>query len=368
MPTRPLPDDPSFEHLRKEAKRLRNAVLSGDAAARAQVEEFHPRASDALTDFSLADAQLVTARTYGFVSWAKLKRQLAAIADFTWNPPPVPADRPGSVDTFVRLACLDYGSWHRSNPARARRLLADDPQLAQHDIYSACAAGDATAVASFLDRDPGLVNRRGGIYRWEPLLYACYSRLERDRRRSTLDVGRLLLTRGADPNTGFLWDGRYLFTALTGAFGRGEDWDNQLPHPEWHALATLLLEAGADPNDGQTLYNRHFRPDDAHLELLFAHGLGRSVDSPWAARLGDRIEPPSKLLVQELCWAAAHGFPHRVRLLVERGVDVNTPSSRTGRTPFQEATREGHSDIAEFLLNHGAKNLAIPSRRSRWHV
>ena len=359
MPTRSLPDDPSFEHLRKDAKRLRNAVRSGDAGARAQIEEFHPRAAEALADFSLSDAQLVTARTYGFASWTKLKQHLGAIKDLAWEPPPVSPDQPSSVDTLVRLACLDYGAWHRSNPAKAQRLLADDPALARQDISSAAAAGDAPAVAAFLDRDPGLVNRRGGFYRWEPLLYACYSRLEPDASRSTLDVARLLLNRGANPNTGFLWGGRYLFTALTGAFGRGEDWPNQLPHPEWRALATLLLEAGADPNDGQTLYNRHFQPDDAHLELLFAHGLGRSADGPWLARLGDLVDPPSKLLVQELCWAAAHNFSDRVTLLVEHGVDVNTPSGRTGRTPFQEAVREGHTKIADFLLKHGAKEIAL---------
>ena len=29
MPTRPLPNNPSLEHLRKDAKRLRSAVLAG---------------------------------------------------------------------------------------------------------------------------------------------------------------------------------------------------------------------------------------------------------------------------------------------------------------------------------------------------
>jgi ankyrin repeat protein len=364
MPTRPLPDDPSFEHLRKDAKRLCHAVRTADAAAGAQVEEFHPRASDALTGFSLSDAQLVIARTYGFASWTKLKQRLDTLEELAWNPRAVSSDVPSTVATFVRLACLVYGAWHRSNPAKAQRLLDDDPALARHDIYSASAAGDTAVVASILDRSPHLVNQRGGIFRWEPLLYACYSRLEPNATLSTLDLARLLLNRGASSNVGFLWGGKYLFTALTGAFGRGEDWHNQLPHPEWQALATLLLEAGADPNDGQTLYNRHFQPDDAHLELLFAHGLGRSADGPWLARLGDRVDPPSKLLVQELCWAAAHDFPNRVKLLVDHGVDVNTPSGRTDRTPLQEAVREGHSDIADFLLKHGAKRVALDPREA----
>ncbi len=73
---------------------------------------------------------------------------------------------------------MDYGIWQRSNPAKAQRLLDEDPELSREDIYSAAAAGDVTAVRSMLDRDPALVNQRGGVLRWEPFLYACYSRLE----------------------------------------------------------------------------------------------------------------------------------------------------------------------------------------------
>ena len=359
MPVRPLPDDPSFEHLRKDAKRLRNGIRSGDATMLAQVREFHPRAGDVLTDFSLADAQLVTARSYGFASWTKLKQHLAVVDQFAWNPPPIASGSTTAVDTFVRLACLDYGTWHRSNPEKAQRLLDENPALSSVDIHAAAAAGEVAVVRSMLDRDPALVNRRGGVLRWEPLLYACYSRLEPAANRSTLEVVRLLLARGAEPNAGFLWDGRYVYTALTGAFGRGEDWHNQPPHPDCDDVARLLLEAGADPNDPQTLYNRHFQPDDEHLVLLFEYGLGRSAKGPWFTRLGDRIDTPAKMLVQELCWAAAHNFPNRVTLLVEHGVDLNTPSGRTGRTPYQEAVREGHHAIAEYLLEHGAKKVDL---------
>jgi len=119
-------------------------------------------------------------------------------------------------------------------------------------------------------------------------VYACYSRLEAtDANHSTLAVARLLLSKGADPDAGFLLAGSYAFTALTGAFGCGEDWANQPPHPDCDALATLLLEAGADPNDGQTLYNRHFQANDDHLKLLLAHGLGRDTQGPWLKRQND---------------------------------------------------------------------------------
>lgn len=358
MPTRPLPSDPSLEHLRKQAKRLRNAMRDGDAAALAQVREYHPRPDRAAARCALADAQLVTARSYGFESWSKLARHLADIERFVWHPPaPEPESR---VDLFLRLACLTYAGWHQSNPARALRMLGEDPALARASVYTASAVGDVADVRAAIDRDPALIHAKGGPLHWEPLLYACYSRLSATgAHRSTLEVARLLLARGADPDAGFLWDGRHAFTALTGAFGRGEDWSNQPPHPHCLALARLLLEAGADPNDSQALYNRHFEDDDDHLALLFAYGLGQQKDGPWLTRLNDASSSPALMLVQQLCWAAARNFPRRVTLLVDHGVDVDTPCPRSGRTPYEEALRAGNDAIAGYLLERGAKRVDL---------
>lgn len=359
MPTRSLPDDPSLEHLRKQAKRLRKAVQEGDLEAIRQVEEFHPRPDRAIARFALTDAQLVTARSYGFASWATLTRHLADVTPPIWNPARAP-DPASNVDVFLRLACLTYSVWHRSNPMRALRMLADEPGLARASLYSAAATGDVEEVRRRLDRDPSLVNAKGGPLRWEPLLYACYSRLQSTgQEHSTLDVVRLLLARGADPNAGFLLAGRYAFTALTGAFGRGEDWANQPPHPDSDALARLLLDAGADPNDAQALYNRHFKENDDHLRMLFDYGLGQDKGGPWLTRLDEESSSPAKLLVQQLSWAAMHDFSARVKLLVEHGVDVNTPSLRDGRTAYEEALRAGNQAIAEYLLEHGAKKIEL---------
>jgi ankyrin repeat protein len=358
MPTRPLPNDPSLEHLRKEAKRLRSAVRAGDAAAIAQAHEFHPRAAEAIAQFSLTDAQLATARRYGFASWPKLKAHLTAIEPFAWHTPPQFGAAPLD-EMFVRLACLVYGAWHRSNIAKAERLLRENPGLASATIYTAAGAGHVDAVRTALDRDPALISAKGGPLNWPPLLYACYSRLaDAPPMRSSLEVARVLLARGADPNAGFMWNGTYPFTALTGAFGRGEDNMNELPHPRCDALARLLLDAGADPNDTQTLYNRHFEPNDDHLRLLFSHGLGRDRGGPWI-----RLAPPSfslsKMLAEQLCWAALHGFADRVKLLVEHGVDVNAPSPRDGRTAYEQALLNGHPAIADYLAQHGAARIEL---------
>ena len=290
MPSRPLPDDPSLEHLRKQAKRLRKAVRAGDGDALAQINDFHPRGSNAVADFSLVDAQLVTARSYGFASWTKLKAHLAAVEAYVWNPPEAAADPPSQPTSSSGSHVSPTASWHRSNPERARRLLEEHPEIPAANIYTAAAAGDVAVVRKKIERDPALVDAKGGPLAWEPLLYACYSRLDGiSPNHSTLEVARLLLARGADPNAGFLWGATYVFTALTGAFGEGEDGINQLPHPHRDALAKLLLDSGADPNDGQTLYNRHFRENDDHLTLLLSYGLGQDKGGPWFKRLGDRM-------------------------------------------------------------------------------
>ena len=354
MPPRSLPENPSLEHLRKEAKRLKKSVDAGEAEALALVRELHPR-GDALPRFSLADAQLVVARGYGFASWPKLRQHVEIIERFTWTKP---RESHSPADEFLRLACVDYAGWRATNAAKAERRLADDPSLARTSLWTAAAAGDVGAAREILDRDPRLVNAKGAVHGWEPILYACYSRV-----RSTLDVVRLLLERGADPNAAFLWYGNIPpFTALTAAFGEGEDSVNQPPHPDRDALARLLLDAGADPNDGQVLYNKHFNRDDAHLRLLFEYGLGIDQHGPWYERLGDRLQSPARLLVEELWSASRRNHFDRVKLLVEHGADVNTPGLRDGRTPYEAAMRAGNLEIADYLVQHGATPATLDLR------
>lgn len=70
-PTRRLPEHPSLEQLRKQAKDLLEGVRSGDTATLAEVALFE-RDPDTKT-FALHDAQRVLARSYGYANWPKLK-------------------------------------------------------------------------------------------------------------------------------------------------------------------------------------------------------------------------------------------------------------------------------------------------------
>jgi ankyrin repeat protein len=359
MPNRPLPTDPSIENLRREAKRLLNAWRAGEPDALALVREFRLRARENRQSYQLADAQFVIARTYGFASWPRLRRHLAIVKEFIWDPPADP-DTPNAslAGRFLQLACLNYGNWNLAMAAQARQILAEHPELVLADLSAGCAVGDVDVVRHILSREPSIANRKGGALHWEPLLYCCYSRLNStDPRHSTLEVAKYLLAHGADPNAGFLWRGNVpAFTALTGAFGEGEAGAHNPPHQYRDALVRLLLDAGADPNDGQVLYNTG--APVSVLSLLFAYGLGRDRGGPWIKRVGDRLSPQQSLQ-WELLRAAREGQFEKVKLLVEHGVDLTQPVGGQNRTPYEEAVLGGNDEIAEYLLQQGARCIDL---------
>jgi hypothetical protein len=94
MPAVPLPDRPSLEQLKKQARLLQRSVRSGHPKALALAAE-HQAGGAADGTFSLDSAQFVLARSYGFASWPRLRQHLAALV-----PPPEPA----SPRSFVLTA------------------------------------------------------------------------------------------------------------------------------------------------------------------------------------------------------------------------------------------------------------------------
>lgn len=77
-PTRTLPEKPSLAQLRKQAKELLKAYRSGDETAIAEVERFERDPNPA--HCTLADAQRVLARAYGFSSWTRLKQHVDGLS------------------------------------------------------------------------------------------------------------------------------------------------------------------------------------------------------------------------------------------------------------------------------------------------
>ncbi len=335
---REWPHRPDFNQFKRQAKELLKAYRAGDANAVAEVQR-HEQAPDPAA-FALHDAQRVLARSYGFPSWQKLKSYVQTIQPYCRPLEPKSDD---DANKFLRLACITYFDGdHPSRRVRARQLFAEKPHLAKANIYTAAAVGDVAAVADFLAKGAD-VHAKGGPFDWEPLLYAAYSRLDSEAEgHSTLEAARLLLEAGADPNAGFLWEGGYLFTALTGVLGLGEDdvgrgegplW--QPPHQHWVEFARLLLEAGADPNDNQGLYNRMQYPErralEAALRIWPGQGSGRAMVQAVLPALAVRLDAarsPSDILAYQLRWAISANYFDRVKLLVENGADVNGAARR----------------------------------------
>lgn len=290
----------------------------------------------------LSAAQQKVAEGYGFLSWRQLDLHLDMAED-------------ERID-FEHLACLNYVWWdHPSRREKARQMFMDDPSLEHRSIYSACATGNVKLVEEFLEAEPALLNQRGGYFDWEPLLYACYSRLNLDD-RSTTDVILTLLDRGADPNAHYRWGGIYTFSALTGVFGEGERGPlNQPEHPAFQTLTKQLLESGADVNDSQALYNRMFTPDDTALQILINYGLTKDhVCNWWATSNGRLITNPEKTLDYQLQWAVKNNFTERVNLLLEHGADATQKLPNDGRLTKIARTR-GFNEVADELERHGGK-------------
>jgi hypothetical protein len=372
-----LPANPSLEHLRRQAKDIRDSVRTGRAESVAVVHEFHPRPAAAAAAgwaaFPLSDAQLVVARFYGFASWRRLREHLDLVARYSRSTRP-PAGEDDRAAEFLRLACLTYRlGWgadedadDRRRHSRARQMLAAHPELADADIYTAAAVGDLATTRSFLRADASLAVTEGGPYGWPPLLYLASSRVNSPG-RSPVEVVRLLLAYGADPNAGYLLDGAPPpLTALSGVFRGYRDPVNQPAHRHSIALARLLLAAGAEPNDPRAVDGTSaYPPDDTSLALLLDHGLGRGSGGPWRARLGRRQPTPIRLLQDSLRDAAKMDLTNRVRLLLghcaDLGVDLNTLDGAEGEFPSTHdlAVLNGNNELAGLLAAAGARTRPL---------
>ncbi|MEM7546931.1 MAG: ankyrin repeat domain-containing protein [Pseudomonadota bacterium] len=347
----PLPARPSLEHLKKQAKRLHKAARARQPDALAQVGPYFGDPAE----ISLQEAQLVIARGYGFSSWTRLKRHVESDAG-TEETTEQRANR------FLDLACIHYGPDPDRGPAeleQAAALLAAHPDIAHHTLHTAAAAGDIEALRHLLINTRGEVDQKGGPFQWTPLMYAAYARLPGV---STYAVAKVLLDAGADPNAHYMWGGTYRFTVLTGVFGNGEGGlVRQPPHPDMVLFARALLDAGANPNDSQGAYNRCFSPDNTHLQLMLEYGLKDSDPSDWWLTEPDRNPQDHRTMHFHLIMAMRWGFTDRARLLIEHGVDIDTPDRNyyptytVGYTPYQVALMRGMPEIAALIKTRGGR-------------
>lgn len=362
-----LPHNPSPARLHRQARELQQRCRRADPAATALLERHHPSPGPvAAQGFPLHACQLVVARGYGFPSWPALQRYLGQAAELGRLSPADDA-LTDDADRFCALVCLTYD--HRDSQVRreaGRQLLADRPELVRSSLHAAAAAGDVRVVAELLDGGAD-VTALGGPLRRTPLEHLAYSRSGTG---DPVATARLLVEAGADVDAGFLWGGLATpFTVLTGVLGEGEMGSAREPaHPQQTELATLLLDAGAEPNDAQGLYNRMFSPSDDHLELLFRYGLGTGDGGPWRRLLGAATESVAEMMQRQVDWALSHRLPHRLDLLAQHGfgpgsaaLDDAAPisSNGPGRTPLHDAAWCGDLDRIRELVAAGADLHAV---------
>ncbi|MBT1512462.1 hypothetical protein KIP88_18325 [Bradyrhizobium sp. SRL28] len=358
----------NLDHLKKQAKQLIRLYRSRDAAAMARFRSTLP-ATAGLSDEDLSsrglrlhDAQSCLAREHGFASWLDLKRYLEVQAV---------AQKERAV-RVLHLAQLLYsgdvsGTVNRANPRVALRILADDPDLVAGDPYLACAIGDERALRQATQADPAWVNRSGGPLRLPPLLAVAHSsllRVEEFRERLHASA-KLLIADGADVNQHIYsrWppgslsepDQSCPLSTLYGAAGSNHDPD----------LTRLLLNAGANPNDGESLY--HSLENPACTRLLLEHGariaesnaIYRSIDldDDTALKLllqhgGDPNEPALNAPITDwgspLSWAIYRRRPRHAKALLDAGADPSA-TRQDGVSPYRLALRFGLSDVADLL-------------------
>jgi uncharacterized protein len=277
-----------------------------------------------------------------------------------------PADiqRAEQIGAFLQSACWDHHVGgkgdHRMHDRAAQRILAQDPSIARHDIYTAIVCGNLQAVERILVERPQAARDRGGARGWTPILYLAYTRFTH---QATIDnalaIARLLLDRGADPND-FYMAGDARYTVLAGIAGEGEQDSPRQPYAA--PLFALLLARGAEPFDIQVLYNTHFSGDVLWwLALVYEH----TIHTPCAVAWHDPDWPMfdmgsygsgARFLLETA--VKKHDLP-LAEWLLERGANPEAAPARDKRFPkrsmYELALTEDLPEMAELLARHGAE-------------
>ena len=143
---------------------------------------------------------------------------------------------------------------YRGDQDRVDELLAQGPEL---NVFEAAALGSADRLRELLDEDPARANAFGDDG-FQPLGLACFF--------GHIDAARLLLERGADPNT--LARNEHIqagpLHSAVASEGKGPE--------ARYGLAALLLDHGADPNlrqgGGFSALDAARQNGDQHVEEL----------------------------------------------------------------------------------------------------
>jgi ankyrin repeat protein len=277
-PRRALPERPDLEQQKKLAKELLRAVRRDERDAVARVRAQLPDKSDV----TLADAQFVLAREYGFASWSDLKHHIETLA----------GERLSPLEQFRRAVRRRDANALRHVLGRFEeaRAAINEP-IFSFDSPSLLAAGNDLDVVNVLLEFGADPNRKSAW--WAGGFHALYG--------ARGDVAERLLAAGAVPDAcaAAHLDRIDLLTEMIAAdptrvHERGGDGKTPLHFARSKAVVDLLLAAGADI-DARDVDHRSTAaewmlgdsPDDARPELAtYLVERGASADIFLAAALG----------------------------------------------------------------------------------
>lgn len=368
-------------------------------------------------------AFLKTADEYGNspIHWAVLTRQLPLISFLLRHGADINMKRPdGARPLDLTNGDYYYRSWYRELPPGAIQqhqviagfLIAHG---ADYDIGNAAKFGDRSRVTELLDRDPSLLEKAPDYISY----YSGYA-LRNAAGAGHLDIVRLLLERGADPN----------FPEPDIAPGGGALHAAVASHQ--HQIAQLLLESGSNPNaavesSGNVMSRaKYYNAPAGLIDLLAGYGAAQTVEllcyynnleelaqvfnanptldvppealdaaiqegnqtaielilryhpgilkkhslqkisnvnmARWLMKNGLNPNTPNWLGITPLHQAAGDGNIEMAALCLEFGAQINAEESDYASTPLGWAARNGHRSMVAFLLQEGADAMAPRSR------
>jgi ankyrin repeat protein len=351
-------DDDPLEIARDRGYAVMEALLSDTLETRFNASPKGDPVAQALRDHDLkrmrqlldAQPELIgkgDKRSSQPIHWATMTRQLDAIDELLRRGADIDAKRmDGARPIHVTNGDYFYRGWRdvpRNWPVTAAQVMAHlESRGAFIDLPTACHLGDIERVRELLRQDPSSANRIGeheGYYLGAGAPLANAAAVGR------LDIVRLLLDHGADPNLPeeqYAPKGRALYSAV---FNR---------HYE---IAKLLLERGAFPNpevesSGDALWvSREFRPDKRMEQLLLSYG---ATPPPGHAGEDWDEEAENWLRISPLHQAARKGDVREAKRLIESGADLSARDEHLRSTPLGWAAKFGQLEMVEFLLERGA--------------
>jgi ankyrin repeat protein len=317
------------------------------------------------------------------VHWAVMTRQLDVIDELLARGADINARRQDGARP-IQLTNGDYQfrGWRdvpQDWPITPAQVLAHlRARGAYVDVCTAAAIGDLERVRELLDQDPSLANRASEYVAYylgsgAPLKSAAAG--------GHIDVVRLLLERGADPNLpeeGIAPRGHALYATVANRH---------------YETAKLLLEHGAYPNpevesSADALSRAISNSDQPMIELLCSYGAARAVhllaaygdvrtaaavfaanpalaDDPEAlanaagqgqeafVRLMLRYQPDLPKRLTFPAWSVGAKTRQLNELLFEHGMNPSQPDW-LGITPLHQFSRTGDVEKATLFIEHGA--------------